>query len=66
MNKHTFLPLLTGLLIATLTELNAAEPSRPVPQSPMQVWADYDPNQGDFKDEIISEETKNGIYNRFR
>ncbi|GDY19795.1 hypothetical protein LBMAG56_11400 [Verrucomicrobiota bacterium] len=30
----------------------------------MQVWADYDPNKGDFKEEIISEETKDGIYHR--
>jgi len=30
----------------------------------MEVWADYDPNKGDFKEEILSEETKDGIYSR--
>ena len=48
------------LLLAPLAALHAAD----VPQSPMQVWADYNPNKGDFKEEIISEETKDGIYNR--
>lgn len=44
----------------------AAEPTRqsPPPQSPPQVWAEYDPNQGDFRPEIISESTKNGKYYR--
>ena len=57
--KHTF-ALFTGLLLTSLAALRAAE----VPRTPMQVWADYDPNKGDFKEEIISEETKDGIYNR--
>ena len=50
---------LTALLLAPLAALHAAD----VPKSPMQVWADYDPNKGDFKEEIISEETKDGITN---
>ena len=33
-------------------------------QKPPQVWADYDPNKGDFKQEIVKEETKDGIYYR--
>jgi dienelactone hydrolase len=32
--------------------------------TPPQVWASYDPDAGDFKEEIVSEETKNGIYRR--
>ncbi len=31
---------------------------------PPQVWADYDPNKGDFKQEIVKEETKDGNYYR--
>ncbi len=34
---------LAALLLAPLALLHAAD----VPQSPMQVWADYDPNKGD-------------------
>ena len=57
--KHALFFLAT-LLLAPLAALHAAD----VPQSPTQVWADYDPNKGDFKEEIISEETKDGICNR--
>jgi dienelactone hydrolase len=32
--------------------------------TPSQLWADYDPNAGDFKEEIISEVTQSGIYSR--
>jgi hypothetical protein len=54
---------LITLLFTTLSALHAAD-SPAVPHSPMQVWADYDPNKGDYKEEIISEETKDGIYIR--
>ena len=56
--------LLTALLLGPLAALHAAEAPLRVPQSPTQLWADYDPNKGDFKEEIISEETKDGIANR--
>ncbi|MBL7107399.1 MAG: prolyl oligopeptidase family serine peptidase [Phycisphaerae bacterium] len=32
--------------------------------TPPQVWSDFDPDKGDFNEEIIKEETVNGIYNR--
>jgi dienelactone hydrolase len=32
--------------------------------NPKQVWADYDPNKGDFKEEIVKQETKDGFYYR--
>lgn len=35
-----------------------------VTPNPPQVWEDFDPNAGDFKEEIILEETKEGIYYR--
>lgn len=31
---------------------------------PPAVWQDYDPNKGDFKEEVIKEETKDGVYYR--
>ncbi len=33
--------------------------------TPPEVWAKYDPDAGDFKEEIVSEETKDGIYRRY-
>jgi len=32
--------------------------------TPPEVWADYDPNAGDYKEAIVSERTKGGIYYR--
>lgn len=32
--------------------------------TPPEVWADYDPDAGDFKEEIVSEKTEGGIYYR--
>lgn len=29
--------------------------------APPEVWKDYDPDQGDFKEEIVRQETKDGI-----
>ena len=31
-------------------------------QTPPEVWKTFDPDKGDFKEEIIKEETKDGIY----
>lgn len=57
--KHT-LTFLTALLLAPLPALHAAE-SLPTPAA---LWKDYDPNQGDFKEEIIKQETRNGVFHR--
>jgi hypothetical protein len=29
--------------------------------TPPDVWKDYDPNQGDFKEKVVRQETKDGI-----
>ena len=34
------------------------------PPTPPELWATYDPQTGDFREEIVREETKNGIYER--
>ena len=52
--------LLAPLLLAPLAALHAAEP---VP-GPVALWKVYDPNQGDFKEEIVKLETRNGILHR--
>jgi dienelactone hydrolase len=32
--------------------------------NPPAIWKDYDPDKGDFKEEIVKQETKNGIFYR--
>ena len=32
--------------------------------SPAALWKDYDPNHGDFKEEIVKQETREGVLNR--
>jgi dienelactone hydrolase len=44
---------------STLPAQQAASAKHP---SPPEVWKDYNPDAGDFKEEIISEETKDGVY----
>lgn len=57
------LPL--GLVLAgflcTFPPVSAAEPTLP---TPVDVWSAYDPDAGDFKEEIISEGVNGGIYRR--
>ena len=32
--------------------------------TPPEVWAEFDPDAGDFKEEIVHEETRDGVYSR--
>ena len=32
--------------------------------TPPEVWKDYDPDEGDFKEEIVRQETKDGIFSK--
>ncbi|RFC52998.1 MAG: hypothetical protein DVB22_000071 [Verrucomicrobia bacterium] len=54
------LTLLTAVFLAPLAALHAAEPF----PTPAALWKDYDPDQGDFKEEVVKEETRDGILNR--
>ena len=45
----------------TVDEILAELPELPTPP---EIWAEFDPDEGDFKEEIVSEETKNGVYTR--
>jgi len=47
-------------LLAPSILLHAVDPL----PSPVALWKDYDPNHGDFKEEIIKQETADGIFNR--
>ncbi|MEI8036944.1 MAG: prolyl oligopeptidase family serine peptidase [Verrucomicrobiota bacterium] len=51
---------LSGILALTCLRAGAAESLL----NPKQVWADYDPNKGEFKEEIVKQETKDGLYYR--
>lgn len=60
--KNTF--VLAALLFATRLPLLGAAPQTVATPSIAQVWADYDPNKGDFKEEIVKEEIKDENYYR--
>lgn len=49
------------LALIGIPSLPAADPA---PLTPKQLWADYDPNKGAFKEEIVLQETKDGVYHR--
>lgn len=51
---------LIALLLAPLATLHAAEPF----PTPAALWKDYDPNQGAFKEEIVKQETRDGLFSR--
>lgn len=53
-------PFLTVLLLAPLAMLQGAELS----PTPAALWKDYDPDQGDFKEEIVKQETRDRIFHR--
>lgn len=52
--------LLCTLLLAPLAGLHAAGPF----PTPAALWKDYDPNDGAFKEEIVKQETRDGIFSR--
>lgn len=58
--KQTLISALLLLLSASFSEAQTGGKII----SPPELWKDYDPNQGDFKEEIISQEIRNGIINR--
>lgn len=51
--------LLHSLLLLPLAQLSASPPP-----TPEELWKAYNPNDGDFKEEIVSQETRNGILSR--
>jgi len=52
------------MLMAMLVSQRSFSEGRAAFPTPPDVWKDYDPDAGDFKEEIVSEETKDGIYFR--
>jgi dienelactone hydrolase len=58
-SKTTAFLLLSALLLGPGQNLLGA-----VSPTPAELWKDYDPDKGDFKEEIIRKETRDGILNR--
>ena len=67
MKKPTHTKITTALAIIAFGFVSPAPAeqaaSAKLPTTP-EVWANYDPDAGDFKEEIVLEETKDGIYRR--
>lgn len=57
--KPTLTLLLVCFLLAPLADFAQAQ----LP-TPPEVWADFDPDAGEFKEEIVVEQTKDGVFHR--
>ena len=55
-------PFLFVLLLAAATSVFAGNTAT-LP-TPPEIWKDYDPDRGDFKEQIVREETRDGVYSR--
>ena len=55
-----FIPQLFFIFISLNIPLIHAAPLL----TPPEVWKDYDPDKGDFKEEIVRQETKDGIFSK--
>ena len=62
MKKTTRITITVALAILVFVLAPAAPAQEAKLLTPADVWKNYDPDAGDFKEEIISEETKDGIY----
>ena len=56
--------LVLACLVAVVCCGGLAAAADGVLKTPPQLWADYDPDAGDFNEEILAEATKDGIYSR--
>lgn len=61
--SHAIAVLLALLSLALRSSGHAQQAPVKLP-SPPEVWQDYHPDAGDFKEEIVREETKDGVYSR--
>ena len=52
---------IVALAVAGLAQTAAGDV---VPRTPVELWKDYDPDAGEFREEIVSESTAGGIYSR--
>ena len=59
MNRIRFVLASVLLVAQLLPHVGMAEDK--VAQSPVELWQDFDPDNGDFKEEIVAEATQNGI-----
>jgi hypothetical protein len=55
-------PWLTGALLVLATGMRCAGGEQPL--KPPAIWKDYDPGAGDFREEVVKQETANGVFGR--
>ena len=56
--------LFAAMIMAALASNAIAVAEKNTTQTPLELWQDYDPNQGDFREEVVRAETKEGVYTR--
>ena len=56
--------IITTVLLARDALTCTAVAETTAAQTPVEVWKDYDPNKGDFKEEVVRAETRQGIFYR--
>jgi len=61
--KHCILFSIAALLFA-FRVCQGGEGVNLHPQTPPEVWKDYDPDKGDFKEDVVRSETKDGVFSR--
>jgi hypothetical protein len=59
--QQTLVAFTAALLLPPLAALSAAPPRL---ITPPELWKNYDPDKGEFNEEIVAEHTKDGVYSR--
>jgi len=60
MNHQSFIRIAFFVLTGGLPCMALGQPWPTIPE----LWAEYDPDQGDYKEEIVAEQTRDGLYYR--
>ncbi len=56
--------LAAGVALMLVTGAFAAGPGDAVPRTPVELWQGYDPDAGDFREEVVAQETRDGVFYR--
>lgn len=62
-SKQSTLGFLLAAFTLAFTSSQLVEAATELP-SPPEIWKNFDPDEGDFKEEIVSEKTEDGVYRR--
>ena len=64
MNWKQIAARVIALLLTSIVCQDSIAQDQPAPLTPPDVWYEFDPDEGDFKEEIIKEETRGGVLSR--